>query len=116
VVYFVSSLLLLGLEQKTSIILGWITFGISVVLFIAVFEKHFSDLLSRKGGIALRLSAFYLGIMGYIVGFLDFLSGKGGWIVWLIIIFSLLWLVTIAGATAGAAKNKRAVSLVALVF
>ena len=114
VAYFVASLLLLGLEQKSSVILGWIAFGISVVLFIAVFEKHFLNLLSRKGGIALRLSAFYLGIMGYIVGLLEFLSGRGGWIVWVFIIFGLLWLVTITGATVSAAKNKKAASLVAL--
>jgi len=118
VVYLGFSALLLGIEPKGlyTTILGWLSFAASVFLFIAVFEKHIAKFLNEKGRVGLLFSASILGTVGTIVGILNFLSGKGGWIVTLFAIFLLLWLFVTAGADAGVAKNKKVVFLIALAM
>lgn len=116
IAYFGFSILLLGLEHKTltTTVLGWVTFGVSVLLFMAIFEKHLGKFIDEKGSIILLSSAGVLAILALVVEVLYFLSGKGGWVVTLFLTFLLLWIVVIAGASAGVAKKKNWVFLVAL--
>ena len=116
ITYFGFSIMLLGLEHQTGVTkdLGWVAFGVSVLLFIAIFVPCVAKLVNGKGGVALLSSAYSLGILDITVGVLSFLSGKGGWIVWVFLISLLLWLFVITGAQAGVAKNKRLILLVPL--
>jgi len=77
---------------------GWVIFGTSVLLFVALFEKNYVRKFLNDQRDLLGYWALILDWAGLIIGTVNFMSGKGGWIVWVFIIFLYLWLFAIAGA------------------